>query len=96
MRRFYKLNIDEPTPAVAKDILYGLRTHFENFHKGIINDDAIEASINLSVRYQTDKRLPDKAIDLIDMSCARLKIKKADFIVTKLDIVDTIAKADRR
>jgi ATP-dependent Clp protease ATP-binding subunit ClpA len=95
MRRFYKLNIDEPTPAVAKDILYGLRTHFENFHKGIINDDAIETAVDLSVRYQTDKRLPDKAIDLIDMSCARLKIKSPDFIVTKLDIVDTISKATK-
>jgi ATP-dependent Clp protease ATP-binding subunit ClpA len=95
MRRFYKLNIDEPTPAVAKDILYGLRTHFEKFHKGIINDDAVEAAVDLSVRYQTDKRLPDKAIDLIDMSCARLKIKNPDFIVTKLDIVDTISKATK-
>jgi ATP-dependent Clp protease ATP-binding subunit ClpA len=95
MRRFYKLNIDEPTPTIAKDILYGLRTHFEKFHKGIINDDAVEAAVDLSVRYQTDKRLPDKAIDLIDMSCARLKIKNPDFIVTKLDIVDTISKATK-
>jgi ATP-dependent Clp protease ATP-binding subunit ClpA len=95
MRRFYKLNIDEPTPAVAKDILYGLRTHFEKFHLGIIEDDAIQAAVDLSVRYQTDKRLPDKAIDLIDMSCARLKIKNADFVVTKNDIVDTISKATK-
>ena len=95
MRRFYKLNIDEPTPAVAKDILYGLCQHFEKFHGGIIDDTAIEAAVELSVRYQTDKRLPDKAIDLIDMSCARLKIKNPDFIVTKLDIVDTIAKATK-
>ncbi len=95
MRRFYKLNIDEPTPAVAKDILYGLRQHFERFHVGIIEDEAIESAVDLSVRYQTDKRLPDKAIDLIDMSCARLKIKTPDFIVTKLDIVDTISKATK-
>ena len=95
MRRFYKLNIDEPTPAVAKDILYGLRQHFERFHVGIIEDEAIESAVDLSVRYQTDKRLPDKAIDLIDMSCARLKIKNPDFVVTKLDIVDTIAKATK-
>jgi len=95
MRRFYKLNIDEPTPQVAKDILYGLRQHFEKFHMGIIEDDAIESAVDLSVRYQTDKRLPDKAIDLIDMSCARLKIKNPDFIVTKLDIVDTISKATK-
>jgi ATP-dependent Clp protease ATP-binding subunit ClpA len=95
MRRFYKLNIDEPTPQIAKDILTGLRGHFEKFHSGIISDEAIESAVELSVRYQTDKRLPDKAIDLIDMSCARLKIKNPDFIVTKLDIVDTIAKATK-
>jgi len=95
MRRFYKLNVDEPTPAIAKDILYGLRQHFEKFHGGSITDDAIETAVDLSVRYQTDKRLPDKAIDLIDMSCAKLKIKNPDFIVTKLDIVDTISKATK-
>jgi ATP-dependent Clp protease ATP-binding subunit ClpA len=93
MRRFYKLNIDEPSPQVSKDILYGLRTHFERFHSGIISDEAIDSAVDLSVRYQTDKRLPDKAIDLIDMSCARLKIKNADFIVGKEDIVDTISKS---
>ena len=95
MRRFYKLNIDEPSPQVAKDILYGLRTHFEKFHNGVISDEAIDSAVDLSVRYQTDKRLPDKAIDLIDMSCARLKIKDPDFIVSKEDIVDTISKATK-
>ena len=95
MRRFYKLNIDEPTPAVAKDILSGLRTHFGKFHGGVITDDAIEAAVDLSVRYQTDKRLPDKAIDLIDMSCAKLKIVNPDFTVTKNDIIETIAKATK-
>ena len=95
MRRFYKLNIDEPSPQVTKDILYGLRQHFEKFHNGDITDDAVDAAVELSVRYQTDKRLPDKAIDLIDMSCARLKIKNPSFVVTKDDIVETIAKATK-
>ena len=95
MRRFYKLNIDEPSSHIAKEILSGLRTHFEKFHGGVISDEAIESAVDLSVRYQTDKRLPDKAIDLIDMSCARLKIKNPDFIVTKDDIVETIAKATK-
>ena len=95
MRRFYKLNVDEPTPDVAKEILYGLRQHFEGFHGGVITDDAIDSAVDLSVRYQTDKRLPDKAIDLIDMSCARLKIKNADFVVTKDEIVETLAKATK-
>ena len=83
------------SPEVAKDILYGLRGHFEKFHSGVISDEALDAAVDLSVRYQTDKRLPDKAIDLIDMSCARLKIKSPDFIVTKIDIVDTISKATK-
>jgi ATP-dependent Clp protease ATP-binding subunit ClpA len=95
MRRFYKLNIDEPTPEVAKDILKGLRTHFEKFHGGIISDEAVDSAVELSVRYQTDKRLPDKAIDLIDMSCARLKIKNADFIVDRTAIVETLSKATK-
>ena len=95
MRRFYKLNIDEPTPEVAKEILYGLRQHFEKFHGGVISDEAVDTAVDLSVRYQTDKRLPDKAIDLIDMSCARLKIKNTDFIVSKEDIVETISKATK-
>jgi ATP-dependent Clp protease ATP-binding subunit ClpA len=93
MRRFYKLNVDEPTAKVAKDILYGLRNHFEKFHGGAIADEAVEAAVDLSVRYQTDKRLPDKAIDLIDMSCAKAKIKNPDFVIGKEEIVDTIAKA---
>ena len=95
MRRFYKLNIDEPSSHIAKEILSGLRTHFEGFHGGVISDEAIESAVDLSIRYQTDKRLPDKAIDLIDMSCARLKIKNPNFIVTKDDIVETIAKATK-
>ena len=92
MRRFYRLTIDEPTPAVAKDILRGLRTHFEEFHKGSISDDAIEAAVDLSVRYQSDKRLPDKAIDLIDTACAKLKIKTPNYTVTRASIVDIVSK----
>jgi ATP-dependent Clp protease ATP-binding subunit ClpA len=92
MRRFYRLTINEPTPAVAKDILKGLRGHFETFHGGIIDDTAIEAAVDLSVRYQTDKRLPDKAIDLIDTACARLKIKETDWTCSRGHIIDAIAK----
>ena len=92
MRRFYRLTVDEPTPAVAKDILRGLRSHFEEFHKGIISDEAIEAAVDLSVRYQADKRLPDKAIDLIDTACAKLKIKTPNYTVTRTNIVDIISK----
>ena len=95
MRRFYKLNIDEPSPEVAKDILLGLKGHFEKFHNGVILDEAIELAVDLSVRYQTDKRLPDKAIDLIDMSCARLKINNTTWVVNGDAIVETLAKATK-
>jgi len=94
MRRFYRIGIDEPTPAVAKDILKGLREKFETFHGGLIEDEAIEAAVDLSVRYQADKKLPDKAIDLIDTACAKLKVSGVqDWLCKKSNIVDTIAKA---
>ena len=95
MRRFYKLSIDEPSPVVAKEILRGLKEHFERFHNGVITNDAIEAAVDLSVRYQTDKRLPDKAIDLIDMSCARLKIHNDTWVVDRDQIVETLSKATK-
>ena len=95
MRRFYRLTVEEPTPAVAKDILFGLRLHYEKFHCGKITDEAIEAAVDLSVRYQSDKKLPDKAIDLIDTACAKLKIKNENFVVTKGDIIEIISKSAR-
>ena len=92
MRRFQRITVDEPTPQVAKDILKGLKEKFEEFHGGNISDDAIDAAVDLSVRYQTDKKLPDKAIDLIDVCCAKLKIKSNGFMVTRNHIIDAISK----
>jgi ATP-dependent Clp protease ATP-binding subunit ClpA len=95
MRRFQRLTVDEPSPQVAKDILRGLKSHFEDFHKGSISDDAIDTAVDLSVRYQTDKKLPDKAIDLIDTACAKLKIAGNNWVVTKKNIVECLSKAVR-
>jgi ATP-dependent Clp protease ATP-binding subunit ClpA len=92
MRRFYRLTVEEPSPSVAKDILRGLKTHFESFHKGHISDSAIEAAVDLSVRYQTDKKLPDKALDLIDAACAQQKILAGDFVIDRSDIVNILSK----
>ena len=92
MRRFQRVTVDEPTLAVAKDILNGLKPSFEKFHGGTVTPGAIEAAVDLSVRYQTDKKLPDKAIDLIDSTCARLKLSTAIWTVTRSDIVDSLAK----
>ena len=92
MRRFCRMTIEEPTPQVAKEILKGLREYFEKFHGGKISDEAIEVAVDLSVRYQPDKRLPDKAIDLIDTAAAKLKINAIDWTVRKSHIVDIISK----
>jgi ATP-dependent Clp protease ATP-binding subunit ClpA len=96
MRRFHRLTVDEPTPAHAKEILKGLRPYFEKFHTATITDDAVEAAVDLSVRYQSDKKLPDKALDLIDSACAREKVKDhKNFAVTRGMIVDEISTATK-
>ena len=92
MRRFQRVTIDEPSPKIAKEILHGLRFNFEDFHGGTIHDDAIEAAVDLSVRYQTDKKLPDKAIDLIDACCAKNRIKHSVWSIGKRDIVNAISR----
>ena len=92
MRRFYRLTVEEPSPLVARDILRGLRTHFEEFHTGKISDAAIDAAVELSVRYQTDKKLPDKAIDLIDTAAAKLKIAGGEFTVQRSNIIDVLSR----
>ncbi len=92
MRRFYRMTVEEPTPAIAKDILHGLKEYFEEFHNGTVSNEAIDAAVDLSVRYQTDKRLPDKAIDLIDTSMARLKLNHPNFVLRKSHIIDSLSK----
>ena len=92
MRRFCRMTIEEPTIPVAKEILRGLREYFEEFHGGEISDEAIDAAVELSVRYQPDKKLPDKAIDLVDTACAKLKINAVDWTCRKNHIVDIISK----
>lgn len=69
-RRFQKIEVDEPSKDVAAEIIRGLRGTFEDYHNLIIDDDAIEEAVDLSVRYMTERFLPDKAIDLIDEACS--------------------------
>jgi len=78
MRRFARITIDEPTPEMAVQILKGIKKYYETHHNVKIKDDAIQAAVKLSVKYQTDKKLPDKAIDLIDLACSRFNLKLAD------------------
>lgn len=93
MRRFHRMAIDEPTPAVAKDILNGLNSHFEEFHSGKVTKEAIDAAVDLSVRYLPSLRLPDKAIDLIDTACAREKIKDSGpFTITRAHVIEIVSR----
>ena len=78
MRRFQRITVDEPTIEVTKQILKGIKKYYEGFHNVKIRDDAIDSAIKLSVKYQTDKKLPDKALDLIDVACSRFNLKLAD------------------
>ena len=75
MRRFQRITVDEPTIEMTKQILKGIKKYYEGFHNVKIRDDAIDAAIKLSVKYQSDKKLPDKAIDLIDLACSRFNLK---------------------
>lgn len=74
-RRFQKVLVDEPSPEDAISILRGLKDRYENHHQVRIKDEAIIAAVELSSRYITDRFLPDKAIDLIDESAAKLKLE---------------------
>ena len=74
-RRFQPVLLEEPTPAEALGILQGLRGRYELFHGLTIREEALDAAVRLSVRYLPDRRLPDKAIDLIDESAAFRRIQ---------------------
>ncbi len=74
-RRFQKVMIDEPSPEDAISILRGLKDRYETHHHVRIKDEAIIAAVELSGRYISDRFLPDKAIDLIDESAAKLRLE---------------------
>ena len=73
-RRFQPVEVAEPTAAAALAILHGLRPRYETHHQIKFSDDALLAAVELSARYLPDRRLPDKAIDLIDEAAARLRL----------------------
>lgn len=74
-RRFQPVKVEEPNEALAIQMLQALRGRYEAHHHVKITDDAIQAAVKLSIRYVTDRFLPDKAIDLIDEASARLRLK---------------------
>ena len=76
-RRFQPVMVEEPTMEQTVDILLGIRERYEQHHKVTITDEAVRAAADLSVRYITDRHLPDKAIDLIDEAASRVRLRHA-------------------
>ncbi|HGF8240307.1 TPA: ATP-dependent Clp protease ATP-binding subunit [Enterococcus faecium] len=97
-RRFARIQVDEPTPEEAEVILQGLRTRYEEHHRVEITDEAVRAAVNLSVRYITSRQLPDKAIDLIDESAAKVRLDQTDHLtkstVIKLEIDELVQEKE--
>jgi ATP-dependent Clp protease ATP-binding subunit ClpA len=78
VRRFQKIDVNEPSLPDAIEILKGLKPYYEEFHKVQYTDDAIESAVQLSARYMHDRKLPDKAIDVIDETGASLMLVPED------------------
>jgi len=94
MRRFQRVGIDEPSSETTIEILQGIKQYYEDYHDTVITDQAIEEAVRLSVKYQADKKLPDKAIDLLDVACARYKVRDItdNKVVTETEIMFELAK----
>lgn len=93
MRRFQRVVIDEPDDATAVKILKGLKKYYEKHHNVKITNQAISDAVKYSVKYITDRKLPDKAIDLIDNACARFKVNDQESgVVDHNEIVFEISK----
>jgi len=76
-RRFQPVMVEEPTLEQSIEILFGIRSGYETHHKVRIADEAIKAAVDLSIRYITDRHLPDKAIDLIDEASSRVRLRNS-------------------
>ena len=96
-RRFQPIIVNPPSAAQAIEILRGLKPSYEKFHNLNIGDDAIVAAVTLSDRYVTDRNLPDKALDLLDEACAKVKVNKKNptdvAFITSDNIAEVLSKA---
>jgi ATP-dependent Clp protease ATP-binding subunit ClpA len=102
LRRFRVIGVGEPSNSETIEILKGSRESVQAFHKVTIEDSALEAAVELTVKYQPEKRLPDKAIDVLDSACARKNvvddespiINRASIIREITDITGIVIKAE--
>ena len=89
-RRFQQVLIKEPDENEALQIITGLKSCYEEFHRVSITDEAVRAAISLSVRYQPERFLPDKAIDLIDEAASRARMKAAESPQTLSELAENL------
>lgn len=94
-RRFQPIKVEEPNEESAIAMLKGLKDKYEVHHKVTITDEAIEAAVKLSVRYITDRRLPDKAIDLIDEAASSLRLRTFTAPFSVQDLEQQIADLEK-
>jgi len=94
MRRFGTIDVNEPNEKNTKIILHGIKGKLESFHNCVITDGAIDSAVSLSKRYRTDKFFPDKAIDCIDIACAKYSWNKNVEVpqITSDDVAMVISK----
>ncbi|MDE2446158.1 MAG: ATP-dependent Clp protease ATP-binding subunit ClpA [Alphaproteobacteria bacterium] len=88
VRRFQKIDVNEPSIPDAIAIMKGLKPYYEDFHKVKYTDEAIESSVQLSARYMADRKLPDKAIDVIDETGASQMLVAEDQRKKVIDVAD--------
>lgn len=94
-RRFQPIMVEEPTVDEAIEILHGVRSAYEEHHRLIISDEALDAAVRLSSRYVTERFLPDKAIDLIDESSSRVRMYKSPAAKTAKELMDQLRQIRR-
>ncbi|MDP2965786.1 MAG: ATP-dependent Clp protease ATP-binding subunit [Pelolinea sp.] len=95
-RRFQPIVVEEPSKEEALEILRGVRKNYEEHHRLVISDEALEAAVSMSARYITDRFLPDKAIDLIDETASRVRMYKSDTAKTSKKVMAELREARKQ
>lgn len=91
-RRFQKIDLEEPTAELAYKILMGLKSQYENFHGVTYTEEAIKAAVDYTIKYVHDRKLPDKAIDVIDRAGAKVKLNNFNKEIDKEIIAEVVSK----
>ena len=95
-RRFQPIMVEEPSPELAVQIVKGVKGKYEKHHGVTISDEAIETAVQLSVRYINDRYLPDKAFDIIDEACSKLKMSTFAVPPALVELTNKLGELQRK